>query len=573
MKTLINQMIKPWGLALGFIFFLLPNFTSAQNVADIGKDKAVKVSGSIGGNSGFYKAYGRESRRDPFFYLLNANINFNIYGVNVPFSAVFSQQETNFLQPFNQFGLSPYYKNLKIHLGFRSMNFSSFTLSGHTFLGAGFEFNPKLADKIQLRTGGMYGRLRRAVSPKDSLNLTPSYKRMGYSAKIGVGNGSTSFIDFILFKAKDDINSVDTNDEAFSNITPAENLVLGIVGEHLLANTIKLKFDYSSSAYTRDIRSNDSPATGTSDFYNNLGTIFTPRASSQFRSAIKAGIGYDADAFSVGFDYKRIDTDFRTLGAYYFLNDIEDYTATLGTKIFNKKMQVSLSGGWQRNNLNQEKSARATRFIASLALAYSSGKRWNFNINASNYSSFLTVVQDQFSDSSNVYQVSRNLNFSTDYLLVEKGNQQSIWANIGFQNGSFRDEYQIDNMETQFVTLSGGHRYSFRKLGLNLNTSATYTSNTAPGYKAYYFGPNLTVSKRLGKKNGSRVSYNGAYLLGYQAGLHTYNHLTNRVTFSIRLLRKHTLSFSTVFFLKKDKISTDLSYSEVKGNLGYRYSF
>ncbi len=574
MRAFLKQVFQPSVSLFGVLLFsCLSVSVFSQDLGSVGKKEAVKVSGNIGLNTGFYAANGRESRRDPFLYLLNANINFNIYGVNIPFSAIYSQQETNFLQPFNQFGLSPYYKNLKIHLGYRAMNFSSFTLNGHTFLGAGFEFNPMLTENIQLRTGGMYGRLRRAVEPRDSLfNRNLSYKRMGYSAKVGVGNGAGSFVDFILFKAKDDVNSIDINQEAFSKISPAENLVFGVVAEHTIAQKLLLKFDYSSSAYTRDTRSGEDPEISNGTLFNNLGTLFTPKASSQFRSAIKGGIQYELDAFSVGLNYQRIDTDFRTLGAYFFLNDIEDYTANFSAKVYQDKVRLTSSVGWQRNNLSQDKSARTTRFIAALGLTYNSGNRWNFGLNASNYSSFLTVVQDQFSDSSNVFQVSQNLSFNTDYLLVQEGDQQSIWANIGLQKGAFRDEYQIDNMESQFVTFSTGHRIRWRKDNLNLNTSFTFTSNTAPGFESLFFGPNVNVSKRLGK-SGTRISLGTTYVFGFQDGTYTYDLMTNRISLSTRFKKRHRLSLGTVLFFKQDKVNSSFSYSEIKGNLGYRYSF
>ncbi len=544
---------------------------TAQDISKVKKSKPVKVSGSIGATAGFYKSYGREARRDPFFYLLNANLNIKLGGINIPFSAIYSQQETNFLQPFNQFGLSPYYKNLKIHIGYRSMQFSDFTLSGHTFLGVGFEYTPELTKGIQLRTGGMYGRLRRAVAPSDSLQLPTSFKRMGYSGKLGIGYGDKSFIDLIFFKAKDDLNSISADEEAFSNILPAENFVLGIKAEHHIRR-FTLELDYASSAYSRDIRSQENDALSTASFYNGVGGLFTPRSSSQYRGAIKGGISYDAEVFSFGLQYKKVDTDFRTLGAYFFLNDIEDYTANFQTKIFKKTLQLNASAGWQRNNLNGEKAADAKRFIASVAMAYTSGYRWNFSLNASNYSSFLTVVQDQISDSSNVFQVSRNVNFNTEYLLVERGNQQAIYLNSGLQSGRFRDEYNIANTENQFTTINLGYRYRWKKKGMLLNTSFNYTSNKAPGYKAAYYGPNVSVSKRLGKK-GTRIRFNSAYLFGLQGGAYTYNHLTNRLTIVSRLGSKHNLTLSTALFLKQDKVNSLLSYSEVRGNLGYQFRF
>ncbi|MEQ8338575.1 MAG: hypothetical protein RIA62_14560 [Cyclobacteriaceae bacterium] len=46
---------------------------------------------------------------------------------------------TSFQQPFNQYGMSPTYKNVTAHIGFRSMNFSRYSLAGHLFLVPGLK--------------------------------------------------------------------------------------------------------------------------------------------------------------------------------------------------------------------------------------------------------------------------------------------------------------------------------------------------------------------------------------------------------------------------------------------------
>jgi len=53
------------------------------------------LSGSIGANSVLYQSYGIAPRRDPFYWVLNANLNLTLFNkVSVPFTAVITQQET-----------------------------------------------------------------------------------------------------------------------------------------------------------------------------------------------------------------------------------------------------------------------------------------------------------------------------------------------------------------------------------------------------------------------------------------------------------------------------------------------
>src|SRR5690606_10230202 len=117
----------------------------------------------------------------------------------------YSNTNRNFSQPFNQFSFAPTYKWVKTYVGYNSMTFSNYTLSGHVFLGGGVELTPK-----NWRIAAMYGRLRKAVSfnLNDTLQYTDaSFKRMGYGLKVGYEkNGDVYSVN--IFTAKDDYHSI-----------------------------------------------------------------------------------------------------------------------------------------------------------------------------------------------------------------------------------------------------------------------------------------------------------------------------------------------------------------------------
>ena len=82
--------------------------------------------------------------------------------------------------------MSPYYKWITIHAGYRNINYSQFTLAGHTFLGAGVELHPGI-----FRFGFISGRFNRAIKADTSLkSFQPyTYSNRGIAAKIGLGKG------------------------------------------------------------------------------------------------------------------------------------------------------------------------------------------------------------------------------------------------------------------------------------------------------------------------------------------------------------------------------------------------
>ncbi len=195
----------------------------SQNVESMINEKPVKFSGSLSAQFLGYSTTRERPSRDPFVWTLSGSPTLSVYGFNVPFSFVISPKQRNFRQPFNQFGMSPYYKWLTVHAGYRNVNFSRYTMAGHTFLGGGIEATPG-----NFRLGFVYGRFLKAIED-DSLNVEyviPTYQRTGYSMKIGYGPQS-NYVDLIMFKAKDDTGSIDTPDPA-ADVIPGENLVFGI---------------------------------------------------------------------------------------------------------------------------------------------------------------------------------------------------------------------------------------------------------------------------------------------------------------------------------------------------------
>ena len=137
MKPLLH--LRLLGLLVGLLLASGPALR-AHDVASLASQKPVTLTGTLDLRTMFYDYTGAlVPRRRPASFVLSGNPTLSIYGVAILLSFVVSEQQRSVRQPFNQFGLSPTYKWLTVHAGYRNLTWSSFTLAGHTILGAGFE--------------------------------------------------------------------------------------------------------------------------------------------------------------------------------------------------------------------------------------------------------------------------------------------------------------------------------------------------------------------------------------------------------------------------------------------------
>jgi hypothetical protein len=86
-----------------------------------------------------YSVNGIEARRQPFTWTLNGAPTLTVLGVQMPFQFLFGNFENRFYQPFNQYGISPRYKWLTVHAGYRNVNFQPYTMAGYRLLGGGID--------------------------------------------------------------------------------------------------------------------------------------------------------------------------------------------------------------------------------------------------------------------------------------------------------------------------------------------------------------------------------------------------------------------------------------------------
>lgn len=568
------------------LFLVITQGSFAQDLEKIGKKDMLTVNGGLNFSSVFYNAKGMQNRREPFNYFLNGNITANFIGITLPFTFNYSNNQLSHTQPYNIQSFNPTYKWIKGYAGITSLNFSQYTQASHIFTGGGVELTPK-----NFKFAALYGRFKKAseFDFENNSDINMAYKRMGWGGYAGYEKNGHG-IKLIYFGARDNVNSlsfVPLN----TNITPMENAVISAVGKTTFYKKIVLDVEYALSGLTRSLNSPIDDATAPK---NRLPVIYKTNATTQFFSAYKGSLSYRHQWFGIAFNYERVDPEYKTLGAYFFNNDLENFTLAPNFTLLKNKLNVSANTGLQRNNLNNNKLNTTKRWVGSINASYAPNAKWSFGGNYSNFSSYTKQrpQEDPFYrntlDTLNFYQLSQNAtatvgynfgktkykhNLTTMANYLVTGQKQGAIANPG----AFGIVSDIVLPNTVLNT-SIGHNVQFTKTKTSLMSNVNYNQNKFMNNTQVFFGPSLNLSQVF-YKNLLRVTVGSTYnhvLLNSQANSRVLNHRLS-ASYSPKAkndkLGKFSLTLSSTYIQKLKINPTAKSFTEFTGNFALAYSF
>jgi hypothetical protein len=555
--------------------FFSPTEISAQNLEKIGKKEMITISGGMNFNSIFYNAQGFAARRDPFTWYFNGNLNVNILDVSFPFTYSYSNLHGTYSEPFNMQSCSPKYKWIQGHAGTTSMNFSNYTLSGHVFTGGGIELTPK-----GFYFGAMYGRLNKAVEYDAATNsfANMSYKRMGYAVKIGFDKKGNS-IGATYFSAKDDPASL-LFVPPDANLFAAQNSAISFSGKTKLFGHFSAEGEIAFSGLTRNILSN-SNSTGFSGLQK---WLLPAKTTTQFFTAYKVSFGYTGNKISVNINHEHVDPDYQTFGAYYFNNDLDNWTIAPSFRLWKGKISIAANAGVQKNNLDQSKLNTTHRWVGSLNFNFSPSAAWMFNCANSNFTSFTNhhLQSDPFGETSpadtlSFYQISQQANAN----LVHSFGNKRIRQNI-----SVMSSYQVTGSQQNLIVqpntiiLNGNIAYSLQiaKTKTSFSLIANYNRAITGILLTELFGPGLQFSQTI--LNGNvRISIGSTYNRSFTNEILTGNILSHRTQFNWSPKMKNSkigkpaLGINAVYVNRFPIIATQTKTGEltVMANLGWSF--
>ena len=562
------------------IFCLLFQNIEAQDIEQVLKAKPVKVSGGLNVNSGLYFVEGVESRRDPYSWGLNANLNFNFFSVlNVPFSLVMNKGDTKLNRPqYSQFGFSPEYKGYKVHIGYRTMQLSQYSYSGLTFLGAGTEIKPK---NLPFKFSGFYGRLTKAIPvnfAQGDITDEPIYERRACGSKISYSKNKHS-LDLVLFKAWDDLNSIGIDIDSLSIIdssgktkSPKENFVIGFHSNNRLLNKLTLDLDYTLSFLSDDIRDNKKNLDNYR-FINYTGKIFEPRNSTFVTDVFACSINYQGGSYSIGVSYKHIDPGYRSLGTTYSANDTEDWLLNLSKSLLHNKINLSGSIGKQRNNLDNSLETTNKRTIGSLNSTISITQELNVGLTYSNFSSNTQPVALIMQDSMKFIQTTKNKGVNINYNTGSENLKHSISTTLNVQDANTLNQTAqelVDN-STKVKTSNLSYSVNIMPISISINSALNHSVFTQDSIVNTSTGPTLGTSRGFfNKKVNTNLSF--SFLSQNNNGQNSNATVIN-FNMGYRFLKKHNISFSNIFSIRNTDGEETGKIKEYRGSIRYSYSF
>ncbi len=554
------------------MMFCAIGFSQSINFDQLGKEKWLRYNGGIAANGVYYDG---SANRQALTYYLTGNLNFNIGGLyNIPLSFTYSNQNFNFPNPFNfnRLSLHPSYKWATAHIGDVSMTFSPYTLSGHQFTGGGFDLNPE--GKFQI--SAMYGRLLKATEYNaDEPQAITAYQRRGYGIKTAYDFDFMK-LGVILFKATDATNSIENPFPIELGLSPKDNAVVSFESEFKLFEKAQFRAEYAISGITEDTQLTDKRSQN-----GILSFLLDENISTNYYNALNLSFNYPAGNGTLGAGYERIDPDYKTLGAYYFNNDLENITVNASQNIFDNSLNLSVNAGLQRDNLNKAKSSDQQRIVSAVNANYTASERLGITASYSNFQSF-TNIRDQFDyinqvgefdniDTLNYRQISQSANLGINYAVKKTATtQQHTNLNLVYQNSANQQDGEtVEGGGNQFYNGTAAYTLGYPKKALTISLAANSSYNTTGEDKNLTLGPTLAIGKQFFNKQ-LRTNFSSSYNTSLANGEKQNDVLNFRLGSSYVWLEKHNFNMN---FLLLFRNAANNSGKDLTITFGYSYAF
>lgn len=575
--------------SIAAIFFVcVAGCVYSQNIDNIGKQKPLRISGSIGGN--YSSTFTNDTGRAPLpsSYNINANINFDVFGFSVPLTVVLSNGKFNVVNAFNQFGASPHYKWLTLLGGYRQMSFSEFTLNNQTFLGAGIEANPG-----KIRIGAMIGRFAKAVEydtasfgkiipgsyPLDAqyingqnyYNRQASYSRIGYGLKLGYGT-KDNFFDVMLFKAFDKKSSL--KDTISTNrVLPEENFVLGFNTFQRIAKHFSFGINAATSIYTYNTSSEDTiPLEFDKTFKNFIETFIKLRSTTQLQVAGSASFGVVYPNFSLQAQYRIIQPYYKSMGIAMFLSDLQSITVAPSFSFLKHKIQLTNSFQTQHDNLNKYKIFTTTRNIINSTISVNPNNTFGIDFTYSNFDLNQKKKQLKASDSTRLAQESNTFTIMPRLMFMQPNYSDIISVASSYTNISNKVSVQDAIKTTNFYTTIA-NIISLAKSGWSFTTGLNYNNAKSTGIQLISTGAVLGIAKAF-FDNRLSVSNNTTVLFNKSNGHNIGKTVSSDLQLNIEVKQRHHFTIGGNYTQSPaNGIYNQTDFTLYRLEVGYQYNF
>lgn len=530
-------------------------------------DLKPKLTGGINASTAYNSSF--PDNRLNFF--LSGNLNLGIGQFSLPVSFNLSDRKFQFSQAytFNQVSINPTYKWASAQIGITNSNFSQYSLNGHQYTGVGLNLRPGKWN-VQL----MGGRLLKATATDTVIG--PTFNRWGYGAKTSVQVSDQLSVGGSVFYAADQENSLAPDEQIFNNqpINPSNNLVLSFDFSVRPTDFLEWRFEVHNSLL------NPANADTAASFEINspAAWIMQPTAGTQSFTALKTSVNFKLPISQtlIGLGYEQVDPDYRTLGGYFFVNDIRNYTVNFSTSLLEQKWNINSSIGVQEDDINNTKSSSQRRFVGSINSSLNIAEGLNINSSYSNMQAFMfvrdvyqeiTQVPGQPIDSLDYSQISQNFNTTINKKFAGSESLNSnLSLNFSFAKAEGRNGPILrDETKSDILNINLRYMLRFPRTKFDIGPAITFNQNKFSTGLTQGVGPSLQLNKSL-LDDKARIGVSTSYLLSERSEqrINAFNTFINA---SYQPIPKHNIR------LNAGIVSSSLGRNYQNINLGYGFNF
>jgi hypothetical protein len=558
---------------------LLVMFTQGQDLRSMKGQKLVSFHGSIGAGANFYSSNEQYKTRDPFAWNLYGSFTPEFYGFALPFSFVITQYSKSYTSPFAQFGISPSYKWIKLHLGYRNISFSPLVFDGQSFLGAGIELHPK-----GFYFGAFYGRLNKAITEDTSYghNLQPQYARIGYGVKIGVG-GSLNNVSIQFFHARDDTASIHRIKDSLTSILPQENSVLGASWHFRFFKRLSFSGDVAASLLNRDLSYAKIDSIGYVKIPRLVQQLTPINYSSVISFSGQTQLLLTLNHLNASAGYRRIQPDFKSLGVPYALDDIEMISASLGTNLYKGRLSINAAYNTQHNNLAHMLSSELKTQTGNININSFISQHLNINVNLTGVQLYQQDGLLKLGDSIRMNQFMWNATFAPTLNFSGVLHQHTISFNINYTD--LNDHNPLTASQTGCKSFSSSLSYSlfFTQSYWGINTNVMYSRYDQPADSYQSLGLNAGFNAQFLKEHNLAVQASIGYFLNHDDQGTAGNNTTFSFNCSYGMNKHHSLGLFASYVITPpvnlnplnlvNHVPYAVNSKNLEGGMTYTYHF
>lgn len=560
--------MRPFKYILILILGMALSTLTGQDLDNINSKQPLKVSGFINLGASFIEDNRASFFQKPLGYFGTFGLNFSVYeNFHIPISITYSDQQTTFSRPsFRTFGISPTYKWLTLHAGYRNYSVSPLLLSGSMVKGFGVEAKPGIFH-FSIFQGDFnheynFGYNYNIIAEND----IQVYRRKVLGGKIGIKSGNT-FFDIGLLKIQDDMNSADALVLDTLAIFPQENFgISSSVGVRLF-NSLSFEVNVAGSVLNSD---QESELISADEFLERLSKPFI-----SLNESTRVALAYDGlvrlqlGRTSIGFKYRHVDPGYETLGYVFLQQDINDYTFFFNTALLKSKLILNGNVGFQYSNTKEYFAQENARAIYNGSVSWMITPSLNWTGTYNNYNSEGSLTITEVVDSLSITTNNTGITNSLSYRFGSKENKHTI--NVNHSKNSFQ-LLQAGIPTSKNSSSNSSVSYALRNKPSGITIGATLKSLSFVGEEMTSIvrrGISLRLRKELSKKFS--VSIRPAYDINFTEKVTDGYVLNLKARSTYRISPKSSFNFIINYRNRKTQITRPFSQIRISTSFNARF--